>query len=105
MTTPTPPLKVRPPKVGGPNGHNGHNGHGAHNGGQVPVPAPDESVPPPTKRNSFWPFVMDVGIVTVLMSWIIFRSGPLVVLGALVAVIALVGWIREARSDFSKLSD
>lgn len=108
MTTPTPPIKQRPPKVGGPNGHNGHNGHSSHNGGQGDVSGPQpESAPPPapTKRNSIWPLLMDTGIVTVLMSLIIFRSGPFVVLGALLAVIALVGWIREARADFSKLSE
>ena len=103
MTTPTPPIKLRPPKIGGPNGHNGH---GSHHGGQDDAPQPESAPPPaPTKRNSIWPFLMDAGIVTVLMSWIIFRSGPFVVLGALLAVIALVGWIREARADFSKLSD
>lgn len=103
MTNPTPPIKLHPSKVGGPNGHKGH---GANLGGSGDAPLP-ESAPPPTpaKRNSIWPFLMDVGIVTVLMSWIILRSGPLVVLGALLAVIALIGWIREARADFSKLSD
>ncbi len=100
MTTPT-PTQLRPPKTGGPNGPNGHNGHGAD-----PQPESAPAPPPaPAKRNSIWPFLMDAGIVTVLMSWIIFRSGPFVVLGALLAVIALVGWIREARADFSKLSD
>lgn len=103
MTTPTPPIKLHPPKVGGPNGHNGH---GASTGGPGAGPQPESAPPPkPAKRNSIWPFLMDVGIVTVLMSWIIFRSGPFVVLGALLAVIALVGWLREARADFSKLSD
>lgn len=105
MTTPTPPIKLRPPKIGGPNGHNGHSSHQGGSG-DVPGPQPEPAPPPaPTKRNSIWPFLMDTGIVTVLMSWIIFRSGPFVVLGALLAVIALVGWIREARTDFSKLSD
>lgn len=106
MTTPIPPVKLRPPKVGGPNGHNGHGGSRSGGPGDSPQPQPESAPPPtPTKRNSIWPFLMDVGLVTVLMSWIIFRSGPFVVLGALLAVIALVGWIREARSDFSKLSD
>jgi hypothetical protein len=109
MTTPASPLKLRPPKVGAKiDGPNGHNGHGSHNGGQGDVPQPEpEAAPPPTpsKRNSIWPFIMDVGVVTMLVSLIIFRSGPFVVLGAFVFVIALIGWIREARADFSKLSD
>ena len=106
MTTPTPPTKIRPPKIGGPNGHNGHDS--SHNGGSsdVPGPQPEAALPAtPAKRNSIWPFFMDLGLVTNLMSWIIFRSGPFVVLGAFVFVIALIGWIREARADYSKLSD
>ena len=84
----------------GLNGHNGHHGHPPD-----PNPMPDEGVPMPTKRNSIWPFLLDTGLVTMLVSWIIFRNGPVVVAGAVLAVVALLNWWREARADFSKLAD
>jgi hypothetical protein len=110
MTTPTPEKLTSPPTpylngqpAHGQNGHNGHNGRN-HQPGQPGSNSP-EAFPPPTRRNSFWPFLVDVGIVTMLVSWIILKIGPLIVVGGFVAVVALVGWFRDARADFKNLSD
>ena len=83
--------------------HDNSNGNGHHGTG----PQPDDDPPPymTAKRNSAWPFLMDLGWVLVLVGWIIFKSGPLMVVGAAVAMVALINWIREARADFAKLSD
>jgi hypothetical protein len=52
-----------------------------------------------------WPFVLDVGLTLALFGLIIARYGPLIVLGAVVAVVGLAGWIREARADYTRLKD
>jgi hypothetical protein len=81
---------------------NGSGGAGSNGNGYQPE---DDAPPPRAKRNSPWPLLMDLGWVTVLVSWLIFNNGPMVVVGALLAVVALVNWIREARKDFSNLAD
>lgn len=70
-----------------------------------PEPAPDAPLYMTAKRNSAWPFLMDLGWVLVLVGWIIFKNDPLMVVGAAVAIVALINWIREARADFAKLKD
>jgi hypothetical protein len=97
MTSPTlSPAKADVPANG--NGH-GHNGDG-HPG----EPPPDALAAGRAKRTSFWPFVMDVGLVMALFGLII-TGRFLIVIGAVVFVIALLGWLREAREDFARLSD
>jgi hypothetical protein len=67
---------------------------------------------PPAKRNSVWPLLLDLGLVAALFGLIILR--PLIAewvgnvaigAGVVLAIIALVGWIREARADYSRLRD
>ena len=90
-----------------PNGHppNGHNGGG--DGGRVSgesgLPAGEPFVPPKPRR-SVWPFLLDLGLVMMLFGWII-TGRFLVVIGAMLFVVALTGWIREARAEFSRLRD
>ena len=73
MTTPL-PEKLAPdktPSLDGKsvNGHHGHNGH--HHPGQPGADLPEASAfTPPTRRNSFWPFLLDLGVVTMLVSWL-----------------------------------
>jgi hypothetical protein len=99
---PAPPTRANghPPVSG--NGHNGHNGNGnGHSDGhEEPEPAPR----PPKKRRSIWPFLLDLGLVMMLFGFIIAGSF-LIPIGAVIFVVALTGWIREARSDFSGLAD
>jgi hypothetical protein len=90
------------------NGHNGHNGHGLGPAGDGPGdPGESEAEPyrPPVKsRRSIWPFLLDLGLVMMLFGWIIIGQF-LVVIGAVIFVVALTGWIREARAEFSSLRD
>ena len=101
-------LMPQPPDHAGNGGHNGHHGHGTGPGGAGPSgPAGPEEEPyrPPTKsRRSIWPFLLDLGLVMMLFGWIIIGQF-LVVIGAVIFVVALTGWIREARAEFSGLRD
>jgi len=101
-------LVTVPPNQSGNGGHNGSNGHGTGPGGASPGgPAGPEEEPyrPPTKsRRSIWPFLLDLGLVMMLFGWIIIGQF-LVVIGAVIFVVALTGWIREARTEFSNLRD
>ncbi len=103
-------LIPQPPDHTGNGGHNGHNGHGTGPGGVGPGgtgPGEPEQEPyrPPTKsRRSIWPFLLDLGLVMMLFGWIIIGQF-LVVIGAVLFVVALTGWIREARAEFSSLRD
>jgi hypothetical protein len=90
-----------PANDNGHNGHGGHIGHDGHNGWSEPERAPQ---PPPRKRRSIWPFLLDLGLVMMLFGLIIIGHF-LIVIGALVFVVALTGWIREARKDYSSLAD
>jgi hypothetical protein len=81
----------------GPGGHNGN--------GQRPEGFPK-------KRNSVWPLLVDVGVVSALIGLILIRPmlgeliGNVVIGGGLVLfVVALIGWIREARADYANLPD
>ena len=116
IAPPPAPLKPALPNRG--NGHppangNGHsrgngNGHGGHdqnggdgtNGQDDPEAAPQ----PPKRRRSIWPFLLDLGLVLMLFGLIIIGRF-LIVIGAVIFVVALTGWIRDARKDFSGLAD
>jgi hypothetical protein len=98
--------------VGGGNGHGGSGFGGSGSGGPDDpgtgwpgeAPMPDEPERRPARRRSAWPFLLDLGLALALFDLIILRRG-LVVVGAVVAVVALAGWIREARADYARLKD
>jgi hypothetical protein len=48
--------------------------------------------------------LLDLGLVLVLFGLII-TGRPLIAIGAVIFVVALIGWIREARADYSSLRD
>ena len=103
MTAPTPLKPGIPDRTGGgrPPGGSG-NGHGnGHNTGW-----PEEAPPPqkPQRRRSIWPFLLDLGLAMALFGLII-TGRPLIVIGGVIFVVSLAGWIREARADFSRLKD
>jgi hypothetical protein len=111
---PVPPVRAtnrRPAESGSPpppkdhgngNGSGGPNGHGNGNSGGHEEP---ESAPlPPKKRRSIWPLLLDLGLVMMLFGLIIVGRF-LIPIGAVVFVVALTGWIREARNDYSGLAD
>lgn len=89
---------------------NGHNGH--HNGVR---PNSQPGGPPPgwpRKRTSVYPFLLDLGLVLAAFGIIILRplvselaSNIAIVIGVALAVVALVGWLREARAEYEELSD
>ena len=106
MTAPS-PIKPRgteraggiQPPAGG-NGHGNGHGNGRHTGW------PEEAPPPqgPRRRRSWWPFLLDLGLAMALFGLII-TGRPLIVIGGVIFVVALTGWIREARADYSRLKD
>ena len=57
-----------------------------------------------TRRRSIWPFLLDLGVVMALFGLIIIGRF-LIVIGAVLAVVALIGWIREARAEYSRLAE
>ena len=70
------------------------------------IEAPEGALPPPTEEihlpePSYLPVVLAFGItiaiIGVVFSWVV------VVLGAIVAVIALVRWIRLTRTEMAEL--
>ena len=104
---PLDPVNDYPPPAG--NGHgsgygdgrgNGHGGNGHHDGHEEP----DDTPRPPKKRRSIWPLLLDLGLVLMLFGLIIVGRF-LIPIGAVIFVVALAGWIREARNDFSGLAD
>jgi hypothetical protein len=103
LTAPA-PLKPRLPERTGsgkpPNGHGngGGNGHGTGWPGEAPPPKG------PQRRRSIWPFLLDLGLAMALFGLII-TGRPLIVIGGVIFVVALAGWIREARADYSRLKD
>ena len=114
--TPTPPVKDKPNKPA------------SRRRVTRPIP-PDDFVPsgptggttypseeetpfvPPARKRSVWPFLLDFGLVMALFGLIIGniaipQFGPvLIVMGVAIFLTALVGWIREARAEYSKLQD
>ena len=82
------------------NGSGGQNGNGDSDGHDEP----ENAYRPPKKRRSIWPLLLDLGLVMMLFGLIIVGRF-LIPIGAVVFVVALTGWIREARSDYSGLAD
>lgn len=73
--------------------------------GQPLGPAGDSApYTPPARRRSVWPFLVDLGLVMALFGLII-TGRPLIVIGGLLFVFALVGWLREARAEYRSLAD
>lgn len=99
--TPPPTVKLPPHDSSGTNGHAG-----------APGSAGGDDFVPPTRRNSVFPFLVDLGVVLGIFGVII--VGPLysalagwivLAVGGVLALSALVGWVREARADYQSLAD
>ena len=107
-----PPAPVKPVPPVRPNGHPPSNGRGQGfggdggngNGHSDGHDEPENPLPLPKRRRSIWPFLLDLGLVMMLFGLIIVGRF-LIPIGAVVFVVALAGWIREARSDYSGLAD
>jgi len=56
------------------------------------------------RRNSIWPLLMDLGLVMALFGLII-TGRFLIAIGGVLFVVALAGWIREARAEYARLED
>ena len=91
MTTLTPTPPVYPSSIGAP---------------AKPTGPRDTGAPyvPPAKRRSVWPFLTDLGLVMALFGLII-TGRPLMAIGAVLFVVALIGWFREARAEFQNLAE
>lgn len=100
--TQTPPPVVK---------HTGRNGNGAASPAGPGGPAEDGQ-PLPARRNSIYPLMLDFGLVLAAFGLIIVRpvfspsaGNVAIVVGAVFAVIALAGWIREVRGEYLRLQD
>jgi hypothetical protein len=64
-----------------------------------PVPPPGEQVhlPGPTYLPAWTAFGITIALVGVILTWLI------VVIGAVIAIVAIARWISEAREDISQL--
>jgi len=98
-----------PPKNGHGNGRGNGRGTGpggGDEGGDGGREEPEGKAPAhfPARRRSVWPFLLDLGVVLALFGLII-TGRFLIVIGAVLAVVALIGWIREARAEYAALRD
>ena len=59
---------------------------------------PDDHLPGP----SFWPVVLAFGVAMSLVGTI--TKYAVLIIGLIIVVVALAGWIRSARRDYSRLS-
>jgi hypothetical protein len=68
--------------------------------------SPESDVPAryTRRRRSIWPFLLDLGLASALFGWII-TGRFLIVIGGVLFVVALIGWIREARAEYVALRD
>lgn len=94
-----------PPPVVKSTGRNG-------NGASGPQGSTGDGQPRPARRNSVFPLLLDFGLVLAAFGLIIVRpvfsplAGNIAIgVGVVLAVIALVGWIREARGEYLRLQD
>jgi plastocyanin len=85
---------------------------GARNRSRVPrrisgAPPPGVHMPGPSR----WPFVVPIGVALVLFSFVLtprdrggnpteFLNVPLLVIGLLISVIAVIGWLRDAMGEW-----
>jgi hypothetical protein len=97
MTVPAPVKPGAPdrPTDGHPPANGGGNGSGE---GSAPRPGL------PSRRNSIWPFLLDLGLVMALFGLII-TGRFLIVIGGVLFLVALAGWLREARAEYRRLDD
>ncbi len=111
LSTPA-PVKPGPPTEKSRNGfepphRNGVGGNGHDSDGHGGTGWPGEAPQPdgaPRRRRSLWPFVLDLGLALALFGLVI-TGRFLIVIGAVLFVVALAGWIREARSEYSHLQE
>ncbi len=110
MTAPDlPPVKVKPrpaKKLGG-------NGHHTNGGASDPsAPGPQHPAGWPKKRNSIFPLLLDLGVVSAGFGLIIVRplagetaGVALIGIGLTVAAVGLIGWIYEAVREYRQMSE
>ena len=60
-------------------------------------PSPDGHLP----GSSFWPFLLAIGIAMSLIG--VITKVPVVVIGLIITLVSLGGWIREARHEYRSL--
>ena len=61
----------------------------------------DEIHMPP---NSYWPLVASVGTAAFLLGLISLNSSPVVlIIGLLILVVGVGGWVRDARKEYEEL--
>ena len=66
-------------------------------GDSVPPPGEQVHLPGPTYLPAWTAFGITIALVGVILSWVI------VGIGAVIAIVAIARWVREAREDISQL--
>ena len=66
-------------------------------GDSVPPPGEQVHLPGPTYLPAWTAFGITIALVGVILTWVI------VAIGAAIAGVAIVRWLREAREDISQL--
>ena len=72
---------------------------GVHDPEHDPAPPPGEAIhlPGPSYLPAITAFGISLALVGVVIAW------PVAVVGALIALVSIVRWIRETRGDVSEL--
>ncbi|HEV1998577.1 MAG TPA: cytochrome c oxidase subunit 4 [Candidatus Dormibacteraeota bacterium] len=64
-----------------------------HHGGEIHMPP-----------NSYWPLVASFGTAGLLLGLVTLNNNPLIiVVGAIILVIGVGGWIKDARTEYNEL--
>ncbi len=100
IKVPAPVKPGGPDKIGGEKPPSNGSGNGHHTGWPEEAPEPQF----PARRRSIWPFLLDLGLAMALFGLII-TGRPLIVIGGVIFIVALVGWLRDARADYTRLKD
>lgn len=70
-----------------------HGVHSDHDDNEIHMPP-----------NSYWPLVASVGTAGVLLGLISITTNPVVfVIGLLILVVGVGGWIKDARTEYNEL--
>jgi hypothetical protein len=67
--------------------------HGDHHDDEIHMPP-----------NSYWPLVASFGTAGTLLGLVTLNNGPVIIIvGALILLVGVGGWIKDARSEYHEL--
>ncbi|MGI8607958.1 MAG: aa3-type cytochrome oxidase subunit IV [Candidatus Dormibacteria bacterium] len=67
--------------------------HGDHHDDEIHMPP-----------NSYWPLVASFGTAGTLLGLVTLNSGPvIIIIGLIILLIGVGGWVRDARTEYHEL--